>query len=301
MQKPEIITGDVYKELISKGVFSEEVMAPPNPIIPEIGPSPWRLCSEDHACGHGDHEHGGCRRTDTILAWEAENSGKYLPPTLEWGYGDHYFVHEGFMYYDKKFLEQLINEDVTNLKLDRHNIYFKDLCWNIIGVDPEFNFMNEYPNNITASLDDVRRAINLRLSGMPPFVRETEHFFVFQDITETKITTENISQVIKHLIFKTCIENNTDYGFTCHDPLDCIYMRGNTEVFLVDLTVWIKFTNPLIKKWLGLGITLEADTEIRFYPFKKSKYLTPQETRIIYLFGAMNARESKKTFVIVDL
>lgn len=133
-------------------------------------PSEHRLCSSDGACGHGVF---GCRRTDTILAFEAEFD-TFVEDTMEWGMRDMFFRHENHVYYYKKYLQSFIDED--------NEIFKKE------GKDTpqEYNKIVDYLGYEVPSLlptpirdlDWIRNEVFAKNPpGLPKFVLETANFF----------------------------------------------------------------------------------------------------------------------------
>lgn len=272
--------------------------------LPELivvdGPNPHRLCSPDNECGHGD---AGCRRTDTILAWEAENPGQYLPANLVWAVGDSYFVHDGKMFYDKKFLQEKFDKEYRDM-LDQHmetgaNCILAD----IESIDP--SLVPVFNVSVHKDMEFVRKLIKARPSGLPPFIKETEKFFVFKDVTNAQVTAANITPEILQKIYNTFIVSNPS-NFYCfgYEPVTHLfshYYLSSDKYFFTDLNQWIECTTPEAKRVAIMGLPLEYEDAIVFHPFQSESNLSDSERELLYFFGTQVSSETGKPFEIRDL
>ena len=74
----------------------------------------------DRLCEYDPGGQTGCRRTQTILALEAEYD-TFVHPEMFWGYWDQFCQHEGNTYYYKDWLETNVQRDQTALASDSAN------------------------------------------------------------------------------------------------------------------------------------------------------------------------------------
>ena len=189
--------------------------------------SEYRLCSHDGACGDGT---AGCRRNDTILAFEAEFNS-FVSPELYWGALDQFFAQAGYIYYYKPYLEELIEtrkarraEDIADGTMTTH---FNNIAEVIRGFD------GYYP--LVESLADVRAIIDRAPQGMPRFVAETPHFYQFEDVGTNLITSRY--GFAKSVTDKMAAMFQTDFTVPFATQHDCFYERRG-EVYWTDILRW---------------------------------------------------------------
>lgn len=277
-----------YQALTALGAASPELKAPL--IVPSVdtsGPSPYRLCSVgDHAeCGPGD---AGCRRTDTLLAWEAENPGTYVSASTFWGAGDQYFVENGVMYYYKPYLQTILTQLVQDFQSDTTNTNYTTIMAELITLVPEANatlLTTQYPTTLTA----VRAIIDSAPSGMPTFIKETDNFYCFEDVGTAQVTADNITRETLSLIQSTF---TSGYTLPYWSPCDALCLNNN-KVYWTDLLRWANVSSPELRA----GIVLVGDN-FSFYPYAS---LDTKGQQIINLAGNYLATEFNKPFTIVNL
>lgn len=263
---------------------SPEYLAPLKEIIP-VFPDPNRLCSQDGACGHGE---GGCRRTETLLAWESENPGKYVPGNLFWGSRDLYFVLDNVMYYYKPFLEKKLEEVVQSFEEDKNNTEY---VTKMVGITQLISEANPalLPSQYPTSISDIRTIINSAPQGMPVFIKETEHFFCFEDIGTRNLTAADINRPMLSLIQSTF---SSEYTLPYWTPCISLYLKED-KVYWTDLIKWCKTTSPDLKT----GVVFVEDA-FRFYTFSP---LDSKGQQVMDVVGNYLAREYNVPFEIVNL
>jgi hypothetical protein len=276
------MTPEEYQAFIAQGASSSALKAPlvsPTPENPNSAPN--RLCSPDGMCGHGD---AGCRRSDTILKWESENSGQYLPADLQWGARDLFFFHQDKLWYDKSYLETLIAEDLSARSED------------LISNTEYINFLDTFKvwpteNSIGAnSLEEIRTMISTRPQGLLNFVEETNNFFVFENPGLTLITANNINKSILETIESSF---QSSWRFDCFDPADCLYIHNGTAYWTDIIRV-----GSVSSDILQSGISLISSDTFMFFPFSP---LTTEQREIISIGLAYFSSEYSGGYSIVDL
>jgi hypothetical protein len=155
--------------------------------------TPTRLCEYDEGA------QGGCRRTQTILALEAEYD-TFVHPEMRWGYQDLWCWHEGNIYYHKYQLEKLLEQDQQVTNADNTN---QDILPNF---DASVQFLGSVPsrNNSLSALYDAFRNPP---AGFPECQLETPQFFQCKDFGQVEITIDDIDRTILNKIQSSFTDN----------------------------------------------------------------------------------------------
>ena len=276
------MTPEEYQAFIAQGASSSALKAPlvsPTPENPNSAPN--RLCSPDGMCGHGD---AGCRRSDTILKWESENSEQYLPADLQWGARDLFFFHQDKLWYDKSYLETLIAEDLSTRSAD------------LVSNTEYINFLDTFkvwPTEDTIgadSLEEIRTMIGTRPQGLLTFIEETDNFFVFENPGLTLVTADTINKTTINIV-NSCFQSS--WRFDCFDPADCLYIHDG-KAYWTDLLRWGSAKSDILQ----LGISLLNIDRLVFFPFTP---LTAEQRDIISIGLAYHSAEYSGGYSIVDL
>jgi hypothetical protein len=264
---------------------SPEYLASIPPYEPPV-PDPNRLCSSDGTCGHGA---GGCRRTDTILAWEAENEGQYLPGNLVWGPSDkdQFFHHDGSIWYYKPYLLEKLDNRRSQLDIDKQDQNFLSFVESLKILDPNFNLEND-----VFTLDDVRAVISSQPAGMPVFVKETNNFFQFEDTGVEYITIDNISKDDLINLQSLSSGNNWASSFALCTGL----IKVNNIVYNTNLLNWQTTSSDP-----SVGIVFSNATDINFYSFASETDLSSEVKQAILDCGNYFTSQLGKSFKIVYL
>jgi hypothetical protein len=160
-----------------------------------------------------------------------------LSDDLEWGVEEFFFWVNDYIYYHKPTLKQKIQVDIRWLIADRKN---KDK--NSIST----NHGNQLPGWTgrscgQQSIEQVKRVINVAPEGMPKFIKETEHFFVFEMATRKHIT---IADMTPELIDK--IENSFGNTFgPYYNNMAYGMYDGGDKVYWTMLNSWAHYTADL--------------------------------------------------------
>lgn len=277
------MTPEEYQAFIAQGASSAALKAPLVCPTPENShPAPNRLCSPDGACGHGD---AGCRRSDTILKWESENLGQYLPAELQWGARDLFFFYQDKLWYDKNVLEILIAEDLA--------VRAEDLISNTEYINFR-NMFDVYAPGGTSqgaeSLDQIRTMIGTNPNGLLKFVEETDNFFVFENPGLTLVTADNMDRATLDIVQASF---QSSWRFDCFDPADCLYIC-NGKAYWTDLLRWGTFSLDILQ----LGISFTATDKLLFFPFTP---LATADRDVINIGLAFYSADYNGNYSIVDL
>lgn len=243
--------------------------------------SPERLCEYDEGA------QSGCRRTQTILALEAEYD-TFVHPEMFWGFWDQFCQHEGFIYYHKHHIERLVNADNGSLSTDLSNT----------ALTPQIDYVCQYLGfnlHTAPTLDKVFAFFRNPAKGFPALQLETPQFFQCEDVGTELITTANITREKLTLIQET---------FT--DDVNPLLANLNGSLHLKDgkvfCTDYLAFENNPTAK---LGVLMVAKETTGIYKtgnayFFCFKPLTPEEEEFITNVGLIEI-ENKGTVVIVNL
>lgn len=254
------------------------------PLPPKFDPTvpdPNRLCSEDMDCGLGDSV---CRRSDTILAWESENPGTFLSPNLVWGARDQFFILDGTINYYKPYIQFLLDDINQALQTDTSSTDFQQFITSLRAIVPEID-----PTDCPHTFNEVMAIIESEPKGMPKFIKQTDNFLVFEDVTGELITETNIDAATLDLIAATF---TSDYTLPYMDPCDTLYLKDG-KVYWTDILRWCKPNSPSLRA----GIILLGD-KYAYYPFGTLDQTTAE---LVNAYGPKFAEEYTKSFEIITL
>jgi hypothetical protein len=271
-----VTSPEEYQAFIAQGAASVELKKPlaiPEP-TPEVE-SIYRYCSDDAQCGHSDE--AGCRRSETMVKWEAEN-GRLLPADLSWGARDLFFFFEDKIYYYKPFIEKILSDDITNNEEDSKTPEFANY------ISQLGSYADDLTADATKTLDDVRSVISAKPAGMLPFVTETENFFVFESPG-----TDLVTEITRDVLNAVQTSFTSDYRFAFSDPADALYIKDG-KAYWTDLVRWINANSEMMKQ----GITFDN----KFYPFGT---LSSEARQIMTVVGEYYSKDYSTQFEIVEL
>jgi hypothetical protein len=277
----QVVNADNYAEFIKQGIWSDALRAPPVVTPPqEDGPSPYRLCSLDtHSdeCGEG---HNGCRRTDTILEWEAENPGQYVSPMMYWGGRDLFFEHGDYIYYHKRYLQGIIDDDYELMQSQEDQEFINEFCAaSMLAFEsPDTNGYADFLFNRYNIMD----VIQANPVGMPRFVKETAGFYVFESVGRKMVNSQTINPLMLRNIYR--MTEDTSYFFSTVDPMDSLYIK-DSQFYFADLRAWVSSSiNYSVRKAMTLGLSIPTDKTIDFYPFARSYLENPNILLLINMY-----------------
>jgi hypothetical protein len=269
---------------------SPEFLAPivQQPLIE--GPNPYRLCSSDHECGGGD---AGCRRTDTLLTFEAENN-VYVTGQEYWGPNDVFFVFDGKLYYEKKYINGLL------AKRNADPQFLENLS---ATVDPNILTYNSRCKDVS----ELSTIIANKNNGMPTFIKETENFFIFEDPglnDDALVTIDKIDRAMLDRIVNTFTGPNFPNKFV----FDKYLYEVDGKLYFADLSHWKPCTEISDEFFFGLFVNQEtptekypnAATECYFFPFNPNNLTADQQKRI-EIGADFFASDINKKLVVVSL
>jgi hypothetical protein len=183
-----------------------------------------------------------------------------LPDKLEWGALDYFFWHNDNIYYHKPALELSVLGDVKEIMAEMKKPERKEL---IKAMAVDIPGWQGSPCG-QQSLAQIRRVISGAPKGMPKFVEETKHFFVFEFPTRRSI---GIGDITVELLSQ--IENSFDFDFGPYynNMAKGLYIDETGQVYWTLLNRWVHYNRarPLNYK-LGIFIEHETDTHVNFFP-----------------------------------
>jgi hypothetical protein len=248
-------------------------------------PNEDRLCSHDGACGFGD---SGCRRSDTILAFEAEFD-TFVDASLEWGMHDMFFRHENHVYYYKPQLQDRIDNDIEISKNENAPIQ----TYRKIVDYLNYEVPSLLPANIT-DLNWIRNEVFAKNPpGLPKFVLETPNFFKLEIECENPSNTKHIG--IDDLDRPTLDKIKKDIGGEYNPFLDSYF---ESSIYNYDGRYYCM--NPFSYKYNPdpkgqIGIFLAPDKESSKYEnatinsyFFTFQRITPEQREFILDLGKLH-------------
>jgi hypothetical protein len=227
--------------------LGEPVAIPPSHV--EDPASPVRLCEYDVGA------QSGCRRTQIILALEAEFD-TFAHPEMEWGFADQLCRHEGFIYYNKAKLTWLFNDDARVKAEDAENGLHENPDWiTSRGYTDSYAgyrlIENEAPN--------WHNTFDVKPAGFPTVTIETPQFYQCEDILAGElVTAENITKEKLNIIQSSF---TSDWHPLTNNLTNSLYILDG-KAYCVDA---LSFENhPAIK--LGVSLT-NAEGNVVFFAF----------------------------------
>ena len=141
---------------------------------------------------------------------------------------------------------------------------------------------------------------------MPPFVKETKNFFVFRDVTTVPLTIDALNSDMLKQLYNELIDYNvrSKYNYFTLEPLENFYVhsyRGKERIFCTKLAGWLTFTNPKMKHYLSLGVTMEEESAIAFYTYNDLTSLTKDDQDFLMAIGNYLSTEYQKPFEIRNI
>lgn len=258
--------------------LGEPISIPPSknedPAVPE------RLCEYDEGA------QSGCRRTQTILALEAEYD-TFVSPEMFWGYWDQFCQHEGHSYYYKGLISVSIQRDQDVVESDQTN---STLLSHIEVVNARLG--KNYHSVVTEEY--VRNLFINPPGGFPKLTLETPQFFQCIDLGTDIITVDTLDRNLLNKIRDTFTSNVNPLLTDLSNKLHLV----NGNVYCSDYT---KFEDNPSNKLGVLMIPKETEKytagNAYFFPFEP--LTTEQQTFITSL--AMVELELQGEVVIVNL
>jgi hypothetical protein len=256
-------------------------LGPSIPVQSDLSPdTPIRLCEYDEGA------QSGCRRTQTILALEAEYD-TFVHPEMYWGFWDQWCRHEGNTYYYKYWIETQLAQDMSSRTDDMTNqsvLPHVDAVCQYIG----YNFHK------TPTLEEVYALFRNPPAGFPEFQLETPQFFQCRDIGQTQVTIDDLDRNLLNKI------QSSFSGSKCPflaNVAQTLYLDGDT-VYCTDFLAFEENTTAR----LGILMIPTESTKYKigdayFFPFAP---LTEEQKTFVTSLGLLEL-DMQGSVVIVDL
>jgi hypothetical protein len=244
--------------------LGEPIAVPPSKV--DDPASPIRLCEYDEGT------QSGCRRTQTMLALEAEYD-TFVHPEMKWGVWDEFCRHEGYIYYYKDLIKSQIDSDESRSSND-----FADTDFAKHHAVVAEHLGSSFRKN---TLENVSNFFRNPPAGFPAFQIETPQFFQCEDIGEDCITIDDLDRTLLNKIQATFVDNLTPLFSNVSGVL---YLH-NDKIYCTDYFAYGETEFP------GLGV-LMVPTESEkykignayFFPFSD---LTEEQTTLITSTGLL--------------
>ncbi len=237
----------------------------------------FRLCEYD------TESQIGCRRTNTILALEAEYD-TFVDPEMFWGIWDQFCIHEGKTYYYKGWLQENVSRDLASVESNE--------------IQVEISKINEYLgynlgyDNLT--FDILKSHFTNKIPGLPTLILETPQFLQCEDVGTDKITIDNLDRDKLNLIESTF---TNDIHPLMANIANSLHLKDG-KVFCTDVLAYEN--NPAGK--LGV-LMIPTETEKYeankpyFFPFQS---LTAQQEEVVKAMANVES-EFAGTVTIINL
>jgi len=221
--------------------------------------SPNRLTDSnvpDRLCEYEEGAQSGCRRTQTILALEAEYD-TFVHPEMYWGFWDQWCEHEGYSYFDKHQIEKrILRESLLNAedKQSQDMLSIIDSVVNFVGND-----FHKLP-----SLSSIHDFFKNPSPGFPSLQLETPQFFQCNGVGTTQVLIDDMTRDLLNKIQATFTGNKNPFLV---DLSGRLYIFENT-IYCTDYLAYLE--NPTAK----LGVLMSAPVSEKyatgkyyFFPF----------------------------------
>jgi hypothetical protein len=242
--------------------------------------SPFRLCEYDLEA------QSGCRRTQTLLALEAEYD-TFVSPEIVWGFWDQWCQHEGNIYYYKSLIQAQILQDEAAITDDDNNQN------NSSHVNIVCQYMG-YEYNKTPTKDEVFAMFRNPPPGFPELQIETPQFFQCRDVTQHQITIDSLDRPTLNKIQASFSGNKCPL---LADVAQSLYLDGDS----VYCTDFLAFEENTVARLGVLMIPTQSEKynigDAYFFPFAP---LSEEQKTFITSLGLLETN-MQGNVVIVDL
>lgn len=243
---------------MSDTILSPDVSIPAGSV--DDPTSPYRLCEYDEGAV------SGCRRTQTILALEAEYD-TFVDPEMHWDLLNQWCRHEGNIYFHKLQLENLLNLDNATTEADNNNNLLTAKVESVTG------FAGDVHN--TQTLEEIYDLFRNPPSGFVKVQMETPQFFQCKDVGDNQITIDTLTRELLDKIQTTFTDDKNPLLINL---ANCLYLDG-TDVVCTD---FLAFRSNATAKLGVLMIPSESTKymigDAYFFPFAP---LTDDQTAFI--------------------
>jgi hypothetical protein len=185
----------------------------------------------------------GCRRTNTILALEAEYN-TYVSPYMPWGVCDEFCIHEGSYIYYKPWIQQQIDADLLNIQdllVDQINL---DIVNNVLGFD------------FSTARVNYKTLIEEQPAGLPLFQDQTLSFFRLESVGDTEITLDTMTRDVLDAVKASFTDDLNPYLCNMGQGL---YIKDGAAYY-AGVLAWVR--NPTMK----LGVFMDNSVPSENYP-----------------------------------
>lgn len=249
-------------------ITPEELAA--GPAIPAtVGANPDVV---DRLCEYTQDAQAGCRRTQTILALEAEFD-TFVEPEMQWCKLDQWCRHEGHLYYYKYMVEKLTQDDQHNLDDDFSDNRFAE----------HHELLEQYFGSRfrQTSLEQASAFFRNAPAGFPKLQIETLQFYQCEDVGSEHISIDMLDRNLLNKIQATFTSGQTPLFA---DLSDSLYLFED-KIFCTDFLAYGETSMT------GLGVLMIATDSQKyengnayFFPFAA---LTEEQKTLITSIGLL--------------
>lgn len=228
---------------------------------------------------------GGKRRTDTILALEAEFN-TFVHPEMIWGVFDEFCIHEGSYFYYKSWIQSQIDADLLNIQtllVDQSNLITVN---NVLG----FNF--------EVARVDYKTLIAEQPAGLPLFQDQTMSFFRLESAGDVEITLDTMTRSVLDAVKASFVDDLNPYLCNMGQGL---YVKDGVAYY-AGVLAWMY--NPATK----LGILMDTSAVSEKYPdsettayFFAFETLTPEQINFVTALYNLEKNDTTQQLEIVYL
>jgi hypothetical protein len=254
----------------------DETIAIPPTASNYVKNSPERLCE------YNDDLISGCRRTNQILALEAEFD-TFVHPEMVWGEDDQFCIHEKYTFFYKKRLEFLAKQEDDN---------YKNVAEALKPLLEKVKAHLGYELKTDNPVDFIKSLFTGSIPGLPPILEETPQFYKCMPLGK-KLVIDDINRQVLDRIRDTftndlnpLLENLTNHlyiGEEVYCPAAHLYEYNPTAKYGIFLTA-----DNSSKKYIP-GKTY-------FFPFGP---MTSRKKEFIYDLGKLDSENQQLEVEIV--
>lgn len=252
-----------------------ETISIPATAMPNSKDNVFRLCEYE------TESQKGCRRTNTMLALEAEFD-TFVDPEMFWGVWDQFCIHEGKSYYYKSWIQENISRDLSApSKPELETILTK--------VTEQLGYKLGYDN---LTFDTIKNLFTNNTPGLPKLIIETPQFLQCEDVGKDKITIDSLDRTTLNLIKQTF---TGDVHPLMTNVADSLHIKDG-KVFCTDVFAYEHNPNG------RLGVLMVAtETEKYqagkpyFFPFET---LSEEQIALVKTIGSLENEASEESTII---
>jgi len=250
----------------------------------------------DRLCEYDEGAQTGCRRTQTILALEAQYD-TFVSPEMVWGVFDEFCIHDGHYIYEKDWLDWNESEDTSNISADSD----ADLIAAIATVRELAG------DNFAVSAISYKDLLTAMPAGLPPKVDDTDDFaragvgfFRLESVGDVEATLDDITRENLDIIKNSFTDDMNP--LLSNLGLGGLYFKDGSAYYAKVTECWDNNPNAKLGVFMDTGKSSEtyadAETTAFFFPFSP---LTDEQLAVVNALYVIEKRDSTTSLEIVNL